>query len=54
METSKLFNKKWIPFKYSDIFEVKKGKRVVIEEELEVTKTLPAQVLVTPVLLIIN
>ena len=35
METSKLFNKKWIPFKYSDIFEVKKGKRVVIEEELE-------------------
>jgi len=34
METSNLFNKKWMPFSYTTLFNIKKGKRLVIDEEI--------------------
>jgi len=33
MDKNKIFNKKWLPFTYNDIFDINKGKRIVIEEE---------------------
>ena len=35
MEKIDLFNKKWLPFQYSHIFQIKKGKRAVVEEDEE-------------------